>query len=267
MKKLAIAIGVLIIVVIVFLAIMFSKLGPIIKTAVNTYGPKVTKTEVVVGDVGISIFKGEAKLKDFRLGNPKGFKSPHAVSVGAIHVDVDEGSLAGDTIIIDKIEVSAPEIIYEKSLNTDNFQALLKNLQSSASAEKASQKQTGEGSPGKKILIRDFILKDGNVSLATTMFKGQSISAQIPDIHLKDLGKEGGGTSPAEVFEKVLAAVHKAVLSPGVSNVLKASMKDLGKDLEAAGEDAKKQLEAAGEDAQKQLETEVDSLRKGLFGN
>ena len=263
MKKLAITIGVLIVVVIVLLVIGVSKLGPIIKTAVNTYGPRITKTDVIVGDVGISIFSGEAKLKNFSLGNPNGFKSPYAVRVGTIYVDVDEGSLIGDTIIIDKIEVFSPEIIYEKSLKTDNFQAILKNLQSTANAEKTSQKQTGQDSPGKKVIIRDFLIKDGNISLATTVLKAQNISAKIPDIHLKDLGKEAGGTSPAGVFEKVLAAVRKVVVSPEVSNALKESLKDLGAD-------GKKQLEAAGEDAQKQLGTDLDALKdqtKGLFGN
>ena len=270
MKKLAITIGVLLVVVIVLLVIGVSKLGPIIKTAVNTYGPRITKTDVIVGDVGISIFSGEAKLKNFRLGNPNGFKSPYAVRVGTIYVDVDEGSLIGDTIIIDKIEVSAPEIIYEKSLKTDNFQALLKNLQSTATAEKASQKKSGEDSPGKKIWIRDLLIENGSVSLATTVLRGQNISAKIPDIHLKDLGKETGGTSPAGVFEIILAAVRKTVISPEVSNALKESLKDLGEDgrkqLEAAGEDAQKQVE----EAQKQLGADLDALKdqtKGLFGN
>ena len=61
-----------------------SNLGPIIKNAVNTYGPNITKTEVRLGDVNISIFSAEANLKDFFLGNPKGFKSSQAMSVGSI---------------------------------------------------------------------------------------------------------------------------------------------------------------------------------------
>ena len=56
------------------LIIGISNLGPIIKTAVNKYGPAMTKTDLRISDVSISLFSGEAKLKDFYLGNPKGFK-------------------------------------------------------------------------------------------------------------------------------------------------------------------------------------------------
>ena len=106
MKKLLLIGGVVVIIIVVLVVLGISKLGPIIKTAVNTYGPKITKTEVSLSDVGISIFTGETKLKGFRLGNPKGFKTPNAVSVGSIYVDVDEKSLTGDTIIIDNFIIN-----------------------------------------------------------------------------------------------------------------------------------------------------------------
>ena len=266
MKKVIIIGGALIIIVIILVVLGLSKLGPIIKTAVNKYGPQITKTEVSLKDVGISIFSAEAVLKDFRLGNPKGFKSPYAVRVGKVYVDVDETSLTGDTIIIDKIEVVAPEIIYERSLKTDNFKSLLNNVQSTASEKKATGKESGEGDGGKKIMIRDFLMRDAKLSLAVTMADVRSVDAEIPEIHLKDLGKEKGGITPAEAFEKVLAALYKTVTSPGISNALNASIKNLGADLKASGEDVKKQAEDAG----KKLGTDLDALKgagKGLLGN
>ncbi|MBL0715005.1 MAG: hypothetical protein JJV98_15035 [Desulfosarcina sp.] len=68
---------VLVVMAIVFLGL--SNLGPIIKKAVNTYGPQITQTEVRLGDAGVSVFTGEVKLKEFLLGNPKGFSSPQAL--------------------------------------------------------------------------------------------------------------------------------------------------------------------------------------------
>jgi uncharacterized protein involved in outer membrane biogenesis len=108
MKKLLLIGGVIIVIIIVALVIGVSKLGPIIKNAVNTYGPKLTKTEVSLSDVNISLLSGKAKPKDLILGNPQGFKSAEAMKVGSILVDVDEKSLTKDTIVIDKIEVIAP---------------------------------------------------------------------------------------------------------------------------------------------------------------
>ena len=48
-----------IVVVIAIIIFGLSNLGPIIKQAVNSSGPKITKTKLHVDDVGISIFSGE----------------------------------------------------------------------------------------------------------------------------------------------------------------------------------------------------------------
>ena len=261
MKKIALIGGGVVVLVIILLVVGLSNLGPIIKTAVNKYGPEMTKTEVSLSDVEISIFSGKADLKDFRIGNPKGFKSPHAISVRKVSVDVDEKSLTEDTIIIDKIEVVSPEIIYERTFKRDNFQSLLQNLQGTAAAEKTTATKTGGDSGGKKIMIRDFLLKDATLTLATTIMDVKSASAKIPDIHLKDLGTENDGLIPAEAFEKIIAALYKSITSPGVANALKQSLKGLEDDLKAAGEDAKKQLKATGEDVKRQAETVEKDLK------
>jgi hypothetical protein len=90
MKKWRIIAVTLIAIVIALVAAGLSKLGPTIKTAVNTYGPKITKTEVHIDEVSISIFSGQAKLKNFFFGNTAGFKSPYAMKVGSIYIDVNE---------------------------------------------------------------------------------------------------------------------------------------------------------------------------------
>jgi uncharacterized protein involved in outer membrane biogenesis len=284
MKKIVIIGGALIIIVIILIVMGLSNLGPIIKDAVNKYGPQITKTEVTLKDVGISIFSAEATLKDFRLGNPKGFKSPHAVSVGKVHVDVDETSLMGDTIIIDKIEMVAPEIIYERGLKTDNFKSLLNNVHSTAKEERATEEKSGDSAGGKKLIIKDFIMSNAKLSLAVTMADVRSVDAEIPDIRLKDLGVEEGGIPPAEAFELILAALYKTVTSPGISNALKESLKNLGADIKGAGKDIEKQAKTAAdhyktsgedtkkqvEDTGKQLEKDLDALKggsKGLLGD
>ena len=90
---------------VIVLVVGLSNLGPVIKSAVNTYGPEITKTDVRLGDVKVSLFSAEAQLKDFYLGNPKGFKSPQAMKVRSIKMDVNEKSITTDTIVVDRIEV------------------------------------------------------------------------------------------------------------------------------------------------------------------
>jgi hypothetical protein len=238
--------GAIVLIIVIVVVMGLSNLGPIIKTAVNTYGPRITKTEVQVGDVDISIFSGEAKLKDFLLGNPKGFRSAQAMRVGSIYVGVNEKSLTGDTIIIEKIEVIRPEITYEKSGGTDNFNAILNNVKASTGEARTSKGESAGEGQGKKLLIRNLVVKEGKVNLAiSTPAIGKAISASLPDLQLKDLGAAKGGASPAEVFEVVLAALHTRITSRAVTDMLNQELKAFGTSLETVGGTAK-QLESLG---------------------
>lgn len=267
MKKwILIGVCAVVIIIVVILVLGLSNLGPIIKSAVNTYGPKMTKTEVRLGDVDISIFSAEANLKDFFLGNPKGFKSPQAMSVGSIHVNVDEKSLTSDTIVIDTVEVIRPEISYEKVRGTDNFQAILNNVKGRSREGKTSKKESAKEGEGKKLIIKNFIVKDGKVDLAVSVGVTQkTISASLPDIHLKDLGKEKGGATPEEVFEKVFASLHKQITSPVVTDMLNKELKAMGTSLDALGGEAGKQLETL-KSGDKEGAGSVTDKVKGLFG-
>lgn len=269
MKKLLIAGVVVIIAVVAFIFLTLSNLGPLIKKTVNTVGPQVTKTDVEVADVSVSIFSGEATLKGFLLGNPKGFKSAQAMKVGSVYVDIDEGSIMKNPIIINEIEIVAPEITYEKKSGTDNFKTLLKNVQKSAKTEQKQKGKVDSGGDkqGKKIVINNVIVKDGKVNLIIAALGGKEISAPLPNIHLKDIGKEKGGATPAEAFAKIFASLYKSISADSVTQVLNDGLKKLGslKDLKipdaiAGGDAAKKRVDSARESAK----SATDSL-KGLF--
>lgn len=238
--------GVILIIIIVVI-VGLSNLGPMIKNAVNTYGPEITKTEVQLGDVSVSLFSAKAELKHFLLGNPTGFKSQDAMNVGAIYVDVDEGSLTGDIITIDRIEVVSPEITYEKMRGTDNFQTILNNVKKAIGADKPSKKEPQKADGEKKIIIRDFIVRDGKVNLALTMLGGKGISAPLPDIHLKNIGQKKGGASPAEIFKEIFEELHQKITSPSVTDTLNKGLKSLGKSIETIEESAKKEMKTVGE--------------------
>jgi uncharacterized protein involved in outer membrane biogenesis len=263
MKKwILIGLGVLVVLIALILVLGISNLGPIITKAVNTYGPDITQTEVRLKGVNISIFSAEANLRDFYLGNPKGFESPKAMSVGSIHVNVDENSLTKDTIIIDTIQVMSPEIVYERMGNTDNFKAILNNVRKSAMM---TGKPTGEKpkkhAREKKLLIRNLIVKEGKVNLSVAVLGVQkSVSASLPDIHMKDLGKEEGGASSAKIFEKVLALLYEQITSSAVTDILYKELEKYGTSLETLRGDAKKQLETLKEEKEEEIKEKLKSL-------
>lgn len=257
MKKVLIAVVALLVIVAVVLFIGLSNLGPLIKKAVNTQGPKITGTALSLGDVDIALLSGQAKLQNFLLGNPQGFNSPHAVRVKSIYVDVDEKSLTGDTIVIDRIEVVGPDIYYEKGAGSDNFKALQNNIRRAAGG--GSSKATADsGESGKKMVIRDLVIRDGEVHLAVKGLAGQEISAALPAIHLQNIGQDKAGVTPAEAAQKIFAALYGKISSPDVSGVLNKGLQSLQGGAEQLGQQA-------GQKATEEVEAAKEKL-KGLFG-
>ncbi len=263
MKKLFIAGIVVIVVVAAIIFLTLSNLGPLVKKTVNTLGPKITKTKVEVADVSLSIFSGEAKIKGFVLGNPRGFKTAQAMKVGSIYVDIDEGSITKNPIIINKIEIISPEITYEKISGSDNFQALLKNVQGSAKAQEKSKDKAGPGDKqGKKIVINSVIVKNGKVNLTMAALGGKVITAPLPDIHLKDIGKEKQGATPAEAFEQIFSSLYNSISADSVTQIFNDGLKQFGniKDLGAKG------LKTGSDAAQKAAGSAAEGVKSATEG-
>ncbi len=248
MKKLILICGALVIAIIIILVIGISRIGPLIKSAVNTYGPDITKTDVHLEDVNVSIFSVEAKINGFYLGNPQGFRSPEAMRVKSIFLNVDEGSLTKDTIIIERVEVARPEITYEKAKRTDNFKRIIDNVKETVGTRESPKEKSKEGKDGKKLLIRNFIVKDGKVTLVTSLLGGKSISAPLPDIHLKNVGGEKEGASPAKVSKEILIALYGKITSSTVTDILNKELKKtLRTSLEEVSGGAKEELGGVSE--------------------
>jgi hypothetical protein len=157
------------------------------------------------------------------------------MKVGSIFVDVDEGTITKDTIIINSVEVTEPEITYEKRGKSDNFQSIMSNVQKNVPQKGSAKKETtAKEGPGKKLIISNFIVRKGKVNLAVATPGGvlgdQKISADLPDIHLKDIGKKKGGASAAEVAKEIFAALYGKIKSPAVMGALTDQLKSLGGD-------------------------------------
>lgn len=87
---------------------LYLSLNRVIPSAVETYGPQVTKSEVRLDGVSISPLSGNAQLSDLVVGNPKGYKTPSAFNLGALRLSLNLGSLLSDTIAIRDIIITAP---------------------------------------------------------------------------------------------------------------------------------------------------------------
>jgi hypothetical protein len=229
-KTFLIAAGVFLALFIIAAIAFVARLDGFITKAINTYGPEITGTEVRTGGVRVSFLSGEAAVKDFLLGDPKGFRSAHAMKAASITVDLELGSLLGDTIVVKRIEVVQPDIVYEKRGATDNFKTIAKHAEQKAKEVGIVSGETVDGKPGKKLRIRDFIIRGGRVTLLTPDLPSGTASAALPDIHLRDVGNDGA--PPSEVFSRILAVMYGRLTTPIVIDALNRAVLDTRKSAE-----------------------------------
>ena len=211
---------ILILIVLIVLAVAgsFIFLGAIIKKGVETAGPQITKTDVKLNSVTLSFLSGSGKIKGFVLGNPQGFKTPAAISVGTANLALEPKSLFGDKVIIRDITVDAPEITWESDLTSVNLRKILANIEESSGGGKTSDTNQpapaakSEAGPGKKLEVDNFLIKNAkvHVSVNAPVIGQQTANVNIPEIHLTNMGTNADGITAAELSKKVFSAIVEA---------------------------------------------------------
>ena len=201
----------------------------LIKDAIISYGSPMTQAKVSVGAVKIAPADGRGAISDLVVGNPAGFKTSHALKVARIDVEVDVASVPKDVIVVRRIAIQAPDVIYEKGDAMTNFDAIQKNI--------ASYLGPSEGKKdGKKLIVEELTIRDAKAQASAAVLAGKSVSVPLPDITLKNLGKAKGGITPGELGQEVASAL-KAKLTGAVS--FDRLMKSTGEVLESAGSKVK----------------------------
>ena len=256
MKKVLLIIGGVILVLIVVLML---SLGQIIKTAVNTAGPKLAKVPVHLNSVVVNPLTGMVRIKGLVVGNPAGFNTPSAMELNDFKLKIKMSSLFSKAIVIEEILIDAPQITYEKSLKSSNLSTLQANLAPKDAAPKpeAAPAPEKKKAAAKKVIIEDFQLNGAKVHVTITALGGKTMTLPLPNIHMKDIGKNSGGASPAEVVSEVFNSITKAVTeaATSVGDAAGKALKDVG----GAATDAAKGAADAAKGA-------ADSIKKGFGG-
>jgi uncharacterized protein involved in outer membrane biogenesis len=249
MKKIIIGIGIgLVVILIIAVVAIGLSLDRIVKTGVETFGPKLTKVDVKLDKVSISILSGSGKIGGLVIGNPEGFKTPHAISVDSASLALSPGSLLSDKIVIKSIKVEAPDITFEGGLGGNNLSKLLANVEEAAAGEKTGAAKPAGEKPGKKLQVDDFLITGAklHVSLSELM-GGSSVPVPLPEIHLTGLGEGPEGITAAELTKRVLVEVEKnaaKAAADAATNLGKDAAKDATK---AAGDAAGKAGKSIGD--------------------
>jgi uncharacterized protein involved in outer membrane biogenesis len=223
MKKLLvrILIAFLILVILGVLAVGLF-LDAAVKRGIETVGPMVTKVEIKLDAVSLSLLSGSGKVKGLVVGNPEGFKTPSAIQVGLASLALQPSSIFSDKVVIKSVNVQAPEITFETDLKQNNLSKIVANLQAATGGSGQATKPaepSKEAKAGKKLQVDDFLISGGKIHVSVTALGSQSTTVPLPEIHLTDLGKGPDGITAAELANRVLSAIEKEAVKASGSAV------------------------------------------------
>jgi len=273
MKRVLIIGGVVIVVIVIGVAYtLYTSLDSIIEAAIEKYGSQYTGTAVAVDGVELDLTSGKGAINGFSVANPAGFETAKAIEVGKVAVAVDIGSVTGDPIVIKEIRIDKPKVTYEIGPDGNNIDAIAKHVESqtgSGEGKAADKAGAEEGGGGPKLIIEDLYVNGGEVGVSATALKGKTMSANLGDVHLENIGKDEGGASPGKVAEIITASLVKMVGVATKTIDMDAIMKVIGDNTEGLpmktkelGESVGKEAGEVGESIGKEAGEAGDKLKK-----
>ncbi|MSU62220.1 MAG: hypothetical protein EXS31_07470 [Pedosphaera sp.] len=223
-KRLLQILLVLVVLVVAGIIVVALKLDGIIKSGVETVGPKIAKVSIKLDGVSVSALSGKGELKGLVIGNPEGYKTESAIKVGGVSVGVQPSSVFSSKIIINSISVTGPEITFEGGMKDNNLTKILANIEASLGGGGSTEKAPADAGAQKKLQVNDLTITDGKIKIVIPGFGGKSANVPLPNIHLSDLGKDSDGITPADLSKRIVSAVLE-----GSTKAVTGALKDIGK--------------------------------------
>ena len=200
---------------------LYGNLDAVVKRAITHYGSQMTQASVTVDAVQMRSTDGAGTIRGLVVGNPAGFSSPYALKVGVIDVAVDLRTIGDPVVVIKRIVIESPELIYEKGATTTNFEAIQKNIAGALGTRKAG----GEGtlSTPRKLIVNELIIRQPRARATAAVLAGKTVSAMLPDIELHNVGRAEGGITPAQLGDIVARTLsQRLATSLGFDRLLKS---------------------------------------------
>ena len=198
MKVIGVAIALLLLLVIGLFVYVGYNTNSIVKNAIETIGPQYLGAPVRVRAVDISLQDGRGTLTDLEIGNPPGYEGPYALRVGTVSVTLDVAHSNTGLVILKRVTIDgARAAAVAKSAKDTNFHALSSNVPASNSSPI-------------KLIVDQLDLTNTQAAVSSPLLS-RAVEVNVPDVHLKEIGRASGGVGVGEVVDQVLAPITKAV--------------------------------------------------------
>ena len=206
---------------------LYLSLDHVVKRAIEKYVPEILQASVELDEVKLSLADGVGAVKGMRIGNPKGFRAPHAATAGTIELAVDPATVVKDVVLVRRIAVDRPSITYEPGARGSNFDVLQRNVERYVGAAGPGRK--ARETEGRRLIVESLTIRNARVTYAPQVGRGTAtISFDLPDIELRNVGKERGGVTPGELAKiivdqlaaRIAEVMARAAVRRGLEGVL-----------------------------------------------
>ncbi len=261
MKKLLVIFLIVLIAISGLLFFLKDNLDEIVREIIVTSVSDATQTNVSLAQVKLNLKDGVGVLNNYQQGNPEGFQTKYAFRFDQAELDIDVGTILDDVVIIERVFINHADIVYEFNDGKTNFVELKNNIDKNTKKKNSDQKNNSvvdqkktssqsKTQQSKKIIIRSFEMINTKVEAAMPFASSQTLSVQLPNIKLSNIGAKENGLLADELMKVFLDAMEKDLKRA-------VNFKNLVNDLE---KDLKKQIDREAEKAIKKIESELGEI-------
>ena len=261
MKKLLVILLIVLIAISGLLFFLKDNLDEIVREIIVTSVSDATETNVSLAKVKLNLKEGVGALNNYQQGNPEGFQTKYAFRFDQAELDIDVGTILDDVVIIERVFINKADIVYEFNDGKTNFVELKKNIDRNTKKKNSDKKNKpvkdqektasqSKTQQSKKIIIRSFEMINTEVEAAMPFASSQTLSVQLPNIKLSNIGAKENGLLADELMKVFLDAMEKDLKRA-------VNFKNLVNDLE---KDLKKQIDREAEKAIKKIESELGEI-------
>jgi hypothetical protein len=185
--------------------------------------------DVGVNEVNLELTQGSAQIKGFRMGNPAGYSGADMMSLDEIKVVLDTSQISDTLVVMKQILVDGAAVTAIAKGQRTNFQQMMDNL---GVSEEGDGEAAEDSAAEMKFIVDRFDFTNAKASLASDVLG--DLQLDIPDIHLRDIGRKSNGATAAELAQQILKPLSAAITQEAVNQ---------GLDIEGVKADVRKKVE------------------------
>jgi hypothetical protein len=173
--------------------IAYHRADLVLKVALEQMGPSFFGASVDVQSVDVVPQEGRAVLRGLEVGNVPGYSTKYAFRIDDARIIVDPMTLTNDVVVIREIVLDVPRISYERGPRAINLLPILQKV---------------EARLKRRVVVERLEIRGGRILVTVTGAKGQGLTIELPNVLLRDLGRDKGGLTIRELVQLAASALE-----------------------------------------------------------